>query len=262
MLKKRHYSICLTALAALAIFLFTTAPARAHYPWLLLEDGIIPPGKSLKWVVGYGHRFPLAGFMDGESLEETLVIGPGGTQKMEGNDLSGKEFTTPDALTQEGGYVLAVKRKSGFVTKTTEGYKRQPKKGLKGVLSSSYSHTCLKAIANVGDAGGKVDAVAGHVLEIVPLANPRDLRPGDELPIKVLFKGKPFKTQILATYAGFSMEKEVFAYAATTNNEGLGKIRILDRGSWIIRVKHEHPYANPEMCDTEKYLANCTFEIR
>jgi uncharacterized GH25 family protein len=259
-MKNRRNHIWMIALSALAICIFAIPQARAHFPWLLLEDGNISPGKALSWVIGWGHRFPLSGFMDGEELEEVLIIGPGGTQKMK--DLSGIQMQSPSSLTKEGAYVVAAKKKSTFYTKTTEGYKRQPKKGLKNVLSSSLSHGYMKAIANVGDAGGKVDTVVGHDLEIVPLANPADLRPGDYLPIKVLFKGKPFKTDFLATYGGFSTEQSVFAYAASTDKDGMGKIRILAPGAWLIKVSYKIPYSDPEMCDTESFLADCTFEIQ
>ncbi|BBO82297.1 hypothetical protein DSCO28_28630 [Desulfosarcina ovata subsp. sediminis] len=259
-MKNRHNHIWMIALAALAICIFATPQVQAHFPWLLLEDGNISPGRPLSWVIGWGHRFPLAGFMDGEELEEVLIMGPGGTQKMK--DLSGIQMKSPSSLTKEGAYVIAAKKKSTFYTKTTEGYKRQPKKGLKNVLSSSLSHAYMKAIANVGDAGGKVDTVVGHDLEIVLLANPANLRPGDYLPIKVLFKGKPFKTDFLATYGGFSTEHNVFAYAASTGKDGMGKIRILAPGSWLIKVSYKIPYSDPEMCDTESFLADCTFEIQ
>lgn len=78
----------------------------------------------------------------------------------------------------------------------------------------------------------------------------------------MLFKGKPFKTDFLATYGGFSTENGVFAYAASTDKDGMGKVRILAPGAWLIKVSHKLPYSDPEMCDTESFLADCTFEIQ
>jgi len=262
MKKNRKNRIWMVALAALAISFFTCAPAQAHFPWLLLEDGAISANRPLKWVIGYGHRFPLSGFMNGEELEEAVILGPDTEDKTVVTALSGIQFTSPSPLKEEGGYVLAVKRKSTFFTKTTEGYKRQPKKGLKNVLSSGYYHSYMKAVANVGEVGGKVDAVVGHDLEIVPLVNPLTLRSGDDLPIKVLLRGKPFKTEFLATYGGFSTENGVYAYAASTDRHGMGKIRILASGAWLIKVSYKEPYKDPEMCDVESFLATCTFEIQ
>ena len=258
--RKNH--IWMVALIALAISIFAYSPAQAHFPWLLLEDGAISANRPLKWVIGYGHRFPLSGFMNGDELEEAIIFGPGTEDKIAVTALSGIEFTSPSPLKEEGGYVLAAKRKSSFFTKTTEGYKRQPKKGLKNVLSSGFYHSYMKAVANVGETGGKVDTVVGHDLEIVPLANPLTLRPGDDLPIKVLLRGKPFKTQFLATYGGFSTENGVYAYAASTDKHGMGRIRILASGAWLIKVNYKEPYKDPEMCDVESFLATCTFEIQ
>lgn len=262
MKKNRKNRIWVMALAALAISFFICSPVQAHFPWLLLEDGAISADTPLKWVIGYGHRFPLSGFMNGDEVEEAVILGPGTEDKTVVTALSGIEFTSPSPLKKEGGYVLAMKRKSTFFTKTTEGYKRQPKTGLKNVLSSGYYHSYMKAVANVGEVGGKVDTVVGHDLEILPLVNPLALGPGDDLPIKVLLRGKPFKTEFLATYGGFSTENNVYAYAASTDKHGMGKIRILASGAWLIKVNYKEPYKDPEMCDVENFLATCTFEIQ
>jgi len=262
MKKNRKNHIWMVAFAALALSFFTCTPVQAHFPWLIIEDGAIDANRPLKWVIGFGHRFPLSGFMNGEDLKDTVIFGPNTGDKTVVTALSGIQFTSPSPLTKEGGYVLAAERQASFFTKTTEGYKRQPKKGLKNVLSSGYYHSYMKAVANVGEVGGKVDTVVGHDLEIIPLANPLTLRPGDYLPIKILLRGKPFKTEFLATYGGFSTENGVYAYAASTDKQGMGKIRILAPGAWLIKVNHKEPYQDPEMCDVESFLATCTFEIQ
>ncbi|WP_321494936.1 DUF4198 domain-containing protein [uncultured Desulfobacter sp.] len=262
MKKNLKCRIWMVALAALAISFFTCAPAQAHFPWLLLEDGAISANRPLKWVIGFGHRFPLSGFMDGQDLEETVILGPGATDRIAVTELSGLQFSSPSPLKAQGSYVLAAKRQASFFTKTTEGYKRQPKKGLKNVLHSGYYHSYMKAVANVGQTPGKVDTVVGHDLEIVPLADPFTLRPGDDLPIKVIFRGKPFKTDFLATYGGFSTQDNVYGYAAGTDKDGMGKIRILSSGTWLIKVTYKEPYKDPDMCDEESFLATCTFEIQ
>lgn len=249
-------SFCLALLALVA----TCLPARAHFPWINLEDGAISPDRHLKWTVGWGHRFPLAGFMQAADVEEMGITGPGGAS-LEAAATSELEFHSTEGLTKPGAYLVAVKRKAGFYTKTTEGSKRQSKVGLQNVLSCSRSNSFMKAIANVGTTDGKVDTVLGHGMEIVPLANPASLRVGDFLPFRVLLKGKPHRTDFSATYGGFSTEDGVYAYAAGTDKDGLGKIRILSPGSWLIKVEFREPFADPSECDEETYLATLTFEV-
>jgi uncharacterized GH25 family protein len=249
------------AFAGMLIILLAGPAARAHFPWINLEDGLIETGQTLGWTIGWGHRFPLAGFMAKDEVEEMAILGPNGAGKKTAASNSELQFKSAEALSQPGAYIVAVTRKAGFYTKTTEGGKRQSKKGLQNVIKCSRSHSCMKAIANVGQSDGKVDTTVGHPIEIIPLANPADLRPGDYLPIRVLLKGQPFSTTFHATYSGFSNENGVFAYTANTDKKGLGKLRILAPGAWLIKVDYEEPFKDPKECDVESYLGTLTFEV-
>jgi uncharacterized GH25 family protein len=256
--RKRRFII---ALAALSMILCTSLSVQAHFPWINLENGIISAGKNLKWTIGWGHRFPLAGFMKGTDMEEIVVIGPNGGSKTKADSISDLEFQSSVGLSQAGAYIVAGKRKTSFYTKTTEGGKRQSKKGLENVISCSRSHSFLKAIANVENTEGKVDTVVGHEIEIIPLTNPAALKVGDFLPIRIMLKGQPYSTDFFATYGGFSTENGVFAYSAKTDKNGLGKIKMLSSGAWLIKVNYNEPFADPQECDVESYLATLTFEV-
>ena len=99
-------------------------------------------------------------------------------------------------------------------------------------------------------------------MEIIPLKNPASLRAGDYLPFRVLINGKPFKGDIFATYAGFSNEKNVFAYATKTDKNGFGKIKILQAGTtWLIKAGFEQPYPDTSECDVESFCSTLTFAI-
>jgi uncharacterized GH25 family protein len=47
------------------------------------------------------------------------------------------------------------------------------------------------ALVNVTPADNGFSTVIGDILEIVPVTNPATVRPGDEMTVKVLFKGQP-----------------------------------------------------------------------
>ena len=238
------------------------SPALAHFPWINLADYTPESGQTVKMSIGWGHNYPLGGFLKKEDLEDIFLIAPDST-KAPIISTSILEFETKESLTRPGAYIIAAKRKPGFYTKTTEGGKRQSKVGLKNVIHCSHSQMCMKAIVNVGDGKGQqVDAPVGHPLEIIPLKNPADLRAGGYLPVRVLLHGKPFKGRIYATYMGFSTEKDVFAYTAKTGRNGKGMIRILQPGVWMIKAEHEDPYPDQKKCDVESYVATLTFEVK
>ena len=243
------------------ILMFFSVPVYAHYPWVNITDYTPETGSTLQMTIGWGHKYPLAGFLKKDSLENLELIGPekSGTGLIFVSDL---EIESEESISVAGAYVVAATRKAGFYTKTAQGGKRCSKKNLENVIRCYFSHMCMKAIVNVGAGEGRADVRVGHPMEIIPLKNPVDLRAGDYMPIQVLYNGKPYNGDIFATYAGFSTEKNVFAYAAKTDKKGKGKIRILQPGVWMIKAGHEEPYPDQNECDVESFVATLTFEIR
>jgi uncharacterized GH25 family protein len=238
--------------------------ASAHDLWLEMRDYTPEAGEDITLSLGYGHHFPAREFMDEDDLEEIYVLDGKGNKTGIKAD-SEVAFKTEKALKEEGTYLVVAKKRGGFFTKTTEGYKRgQTKKGLRNVIQCTYSAKYSKAAVNVGETGGKIySKVLGHDLEIVPLADPGVLKRGDYMPIKVLYKGKPLASgQVFGTYVGFSTEKNTFAYATKTDKEGVAKIKMLTSGVWLITTSHVEAYPDPKECDQYKFSSTLTFEIR
>jgi len=260
--KKSNISL-LTLLSCVCIFvaISLSTPVYAHYSWINITDYTPMSGETIRMTIGWGHRYPLAGFLKKDNLEDISIFAPGGN-KIDVTSSSALEFQSAEAITEQGVYVVAAKRKTGFYTKTTEGGKRCSKKGLKNVIKCFHSEMCAKAIVNVGNGSGKADIRIDHPFEIIPLANPADLREGDYLPVQVFLKSKPFKGEIYATYVGFSTEKDTFAYTIKTNAKGKGKIKILRSGVWMLKAVHEEPYQDQTECDVDSYTATLTFEVK
>jgi len=262
-MNKKFNVLLLTLLSCVCLFatIFISAPVYAHYPWINIIDYTPMPGETIEITIGWGHRYPLDSFLGKNDLENISIFAPGGN-KIDVNTSSALEFQSAEAITEQGIYVVAVKRKTGFYTKTTEGGKGCSKKGLKNVIKCFHSEMFAKAVINAGDGKGKADICIGHSFEIIPLANPADLMKGDSLPVQILLKGKPFKGEIHATYVGFSTEKNTFAYITKTNAKGKGEIKILHSGVWMIKVVHEEPYPDQTECDVNSYTATLTFEVK
>jgi len=249
--------ICLYGISIICLIFFS-APVYAHYPWINLSDYTPETGSALKMTIGWGHKYPLAGFLKKSSLESLEIRGP---EKTELGFVSDLEIESQASISKPGAYIVSAVRKPGFYTKTAQGGKRASKENLKNVIKCFFSHMCMKAIVNSGDGKGRVDKVIGHPMEIVPLKNPVDLHAGDYMPVQVLCNGKPFNGYVFATYAGFSTQKETFAYATKTDKKGKGKIRILKSGVWMIKAGYEQHYPDEKVCDVESFVATLTFEV-
>lgn len=260
---KRIKTKKISRLFCVSIFflVFYCMPVYAHYPWVNVADYTPETGSTLEITIGWGHAYPFAGFLEKNSLESLEIICPGKTSRglVFVSDLV---IESEESISEPGAYIVAATRKASFYTKTTQGSKRASKKGLKNVLSCSFSHMSTKAVVNVGEGKGQVDVKVGHPMEIIPLKNPIELRAGDYMPVQVLCKGEPFKGYIYATFAGFSTEKNTFAYTTKTDNKGKGKIKILESGVWMIKASHEEPYPDQDECDIESFVASLTFEVK
>lgn len=239
--------------------------ASAHDMWLNMRHYTFEAGNPTHLTIGYGHYFagPGGEFMPQEYLDKLYMIGPDG-KKLKLKPNNEVEYQSKKSLTKAGTYLVVASKKGGFSTKTTEGYKKgRSKKGLKNVISCSYSEKHAKAIVNIGNGSGDVfSKTLGHKLEIVPLEDPSNLREGDYMPIKVTFEGEPLRGPVVATYAGFSTEKGAFAYATKTNKKGIAKVKIIKSGIWLVIVKHKVPYPDPAECDMISCSSALSFEVK
>jgi uncharacterized GH25 family protein len=257
----RMKNITALSVISLCLSVFFASPTQAHYPWINTNTYTPEIGESPYITVGWGHRYPLSKFLKKADLEHIVLIDPDG-KKETITSTSELEFVPKNALSKTGSYLIGAKRKTGFYTKTTEGGKRQSKKGLSNILSCSLSHMSMKGLITVGEDQPIIDSKVGHPLEIIPLKSPTTLSAGDDLPIQLLLHGKPYMGRIYATYMGFSTEKDVFAYTAKTDYNGKGKIKILQPGIWLIKAEHSQAYPDQDECDEEKFIATLTLEVK
>lgn len=249
----------LFSVIAVSIVLIFPVICRAHYPWLNLRQYTLEKSGTINLTIGWGHIFPGDGLMDSDRVDELYIIFSDGS-RIDVEAKSEQEFASVLPV-EKGAGMVAGQTKGGYWTRTTRGGHSRSKIGLESVIGCSFSVNTMKALFDVGSAGGKVDMVVGHPLEIIPLVNPATLEINDYMPIRILLNGKAFKGTFNATYAGFSMEENAFAYTAETNAEGHGRLPILSSGIWMIKVEHQEPYPDTEVCDTRTYRALLTFQV-
>ncbi len=258
---KRRIISLLTVILTIGVF---AQYSLAHDMWINVEDYTTEIGSPVWISFGFGHYYLCPGTepLLARYKVKVYMIGPDGN-KVSLSAINGWGYSSI-TLQKEGTYVIVAERKPMFFTKTIEGYKiGKSKKEVKNVIYCKYSAKYAKAIVNVGKAGGKIfSKTFGNLLEIIPLLDPGKIKAGDYFPVKVLFKNRPIKTWVFATYSGFSTDKNVFAYATKTDSTGICKIKIIRSGIWLIKVSHEIPYSNPEVCDKCSFSATLTFEVK
>lgn len=114
----------------------------------------------------------------------------------------------------------------------------------------------------VGSDPALATTVLGHALEIVPDRAPSELKSGDTLTVRVLFKGKPLAdAQVSASYAGASLEGHSYPVSARTDADGKATLKLDRSGLWYVRLIFMEPAENDPEVDWRSYFATLTFEV-
>lgn len=156
--------------------------------------------------------------------------------------------------------IIGGHRKGMIWSKTTEGWKQASKRNLTGVISSGRYEKFSKALVTATGEETLLREPIGHRLEIIPLANHRAIRLGEEMRCQILFEGRPLATEVMATYAGFSNQPDTYAYYSKSDDTGQVAIKIAEPGTWVVRVQHEVDTATADY-DKEVLRAVLVFNI-
>ncbi len=130
---------------------------------------------------------------------------------------------------------------------------REIQKGA-GPVKEIYSR-CAKSLLQVGEGSTGYDRELGLELELVPEKDPYTLKPGEALPVRLLYHGKPLDGALVIGMA--SPEAKVSARTA-----GGRASLILDRpGLWLIKAVHMVPAPEGSGAEWESLWASLTFEL-
>jgi len=257
---RKHIQVFISTVLLLAVHV---SISHAHDMWIDMQSYDFDQSKPAVLTLGWGHQFVVPGkdFMSRDRVEKVFFIGPNANDTAIPQGDNAYQSNTP---LDKGSWVAVAIPHNGFSSKTTQGYQQgKSKKDLKDVIECNYSEKYAKALFTVGAPGGEAfSQVFGHKLEIVPMKDPATLKEGDDLPVKVLFEGKPARNYVYGTYAGFSSEPSTFAYTTYTDKDGIARIKMIKAGIWLLIVKHEMPYPDLTVCDKQAYTAALTFQVK
>ncbi len=250
--------------AALTAFAFSS-PASAHDLWSTAEKP--EAGQPLTAVIGYGHNFPEWENIPDDEIglfKPVRVIGPEGDLTMKPGKTNYQAVST-EALAK-GTYLVIADVQPVFWTKTPKGWSQKPRNEEPQATACGLYIENAKGLVNVGGdtATAVISKPVGLPLEIIPLANPAAVKPGQRLQMKVLFQGRPLAgAKVEARSAGFAKEAlaGAQAFSDTTDHEGLVNFVPLADGDWIVTVRNVRPFPETEKCDTEDFGTSLFFTI-
>ena len=256
---------CLTVLVLAA-----AAPAlRAHDLWIEPSGFGPAAGKPLSVRLREGSAFrgdPVPRMA--ERIGRFAAVGPGGEVP-----LRGAEGTDPAgfaALPQPGTWVLVYDSRPAYLELegpkfeaylAEEGLERisriRAERGQTAAPSREIYSKHAKALVSVGNGpAAGFDRVLGLPIELVPQASPAGLPQNGELPVTLLFRGKPLAGALVVAIPRDDPKARV---SARTGADGRARLRLDRAGDWLVKAVHMQPAPAGGTADWESFWASLTF---
>jgi uncharacterized GH25 family protein len=193
----------------------------------------------------YGHPDELEPY-DPASVVSVSVLGKSGTaQPLPGRMQDGRLTISPAADST----VIAVTFDNGIWTEGPDGQEvNKPKGAVPGYVSSTHPRRIAKTLLAWSEAASRP---VGEELEIVPLANPFTMKPGDRLPVRVLYRSKPL--------AGAEVEIQGVPDLFISDAQGKATVPLGRRGFQYLLATHREPLPGNPDTDELSLSANLTF---
>src|SRR4029079_5497255 len=103
---------------------------------------------------------------------------------------------------------------------------------------------------------------AGLELEIVPEKNPYQLVPGAELPVRLLYRGKPLAGAMVYALSLRHRDKTAAdRIAQRTGRDGRVSLRLPEGGFWLIEAVHMIPAPRDTGVSSSSSWASLTFDL-
>lgn len=126
--------------------------------------------------------------------------------------------------------------------------------------STEVFSRCAKALLLVGSPAAETgfDRPVGMPLELIPEKNPYDLKPGDELPVRLLYQGKPLAGALVIALGLRQTDARI---AARSGKDGRVRLRLPDAGFWLLKAVQMVPAPPETGVDWESLWASLTFDL-
>lgn len=246
-----------------------SAPAPAHEFWLESSAARVPTGEAVTFRLLVGDGFPGEGRpRNPEQIVRFEIVDPdGGASGIEG--LPGEDPVGSARLVHPGIHVIVYQGKPVGVELAAErfevylsgaGLERiaelRAERGATAMPGRERYTRCAKTLVAAGDAGAGFDREVGLPLELVPEVDPFGLKPGDEVRVRALLRGRPLTGLTILAFAGNGGERA----RARTDAEGRASFRVDRAGTWMISGVHMWESTEPE-ADWESLWSSLTFVV-
>lgn len=242
--------------AGLAVLvLCPTARAMAHDTWLLPARFAVAAGSSVSLDLTSAMQFPVAeSSIQPDRIAASGVRNGGRTRPLDVKGVREKALEFSATLAEAGVAAMWVESRPRSLTMTpdeVEHYLEEvgAPEGVRTRWKTTQRwretyHKAAKTFVRVGEptTDRSWQEPVGMSLEIVPEKDPTTLRAGDEIPVRVLHKGKPLSGLSLSAVGPGTNKPEM----RTTDSDGRVAFTLPRAGPWLLRGTLLEPSTAPD----------------
>lgn len=275
----RRLAAALAAIAALS----AAAQAVAHEMFLKAEQSFVPAGSDLAVRAINGSFDKSENSIARDRMQDVSIVGNGTVSHPPDSAWSDDEKKTTSLLKyrtgEPGTYSIGLSTKPKIlalsptdfvaylkhdgVPDTLATFEKENK--LKQVRERYSKH--VRAIVQVGEQRSADYArPLGYPVEIILDQNPYDLKFGNNISFRVLYRGKPVANQFVkASYEGFhghdASGGHIGSFEMRTDKDGRAGFLLNNKALWYIALIHMKKINDPE-ADYQSDWATVTFQVK
>lgn len=264
-----------TAALAAVLTMLGTAALVAHDFWLVPETHRVPVGWALHVSGQTGMEFPeSASAIAPDRVADARLVSAGEEVAVRRKARLGTSLVLEATPTGAGEWWVAVELRPRLITLTGEQFdeylehdgiwdvlERRRRAGTSEASVRERYTKYAKALVRAGEGGPPVHArPVGHPIEFVfPERSPFELHPGEEVAVRLLWRGEPLADHIVL--AGREGAGEGPTAHTRTDENGVARFRAFVPGRWYAKaIQMERRDSDPEL-DYESYWATVTFRV-
>ena len=251
------------------------APVLAHDLYLLPRIFHVKAGQQLRVAFHNGDSFPESEVAPKPPrLQSAQILGHAATVPVSGLKVAGKETLGQVKVPGTGSLLLSVRTIPNSIELAPPKFLDYLKEeGLQEVIewrskngeNEKPGRERYTKFAKSLLQSGASDSFYSHSLdfpiEIIPLADPYAIHAGGNLPVRVMFQGKPAAGLQLETAWASGTEHKTIVVGKTGAN-GEISVPLPKAGLWRLHSLKMERCAEPAVADWESSWASLTFEIR
>ena len=271
MIVTKRQAMCILAILLLAV----AGPLSAHDLYLMPEKFVTQAGTRLRVVFQNGDEFPEASSpVKPERLRNTRLIAKAGTAEFETITAEATRTTAVVRVRGEGSAILTANTIPSFIEldaakfrsyleheNLTETIKWRETHGEAGKPGRERYSKYVKSIVLAGKGDEYYRERTGLLIEIIPEVDPYSVRPGQSLPVQVLFRGKP-AVDVAVESAWLEQRKAKTKVVGRTDSNGWITVPLEAIGPHRLHAIMMERSANLKAADWESFWASLTFEIQ